>query len=120
MQDIKTCHKVTSSQGAFYLGESNENYSEGYLELNPQSSLELHFRKEGYENLTQVKGSCVMIIFDKPEGTTYKLDKDDKLMVEPEGVGHIHSNPFDKTSLTHWYFKGDIRKIIEDIRSSTE
>ncbi len=86
------------------------------LELKPHSSLTIHNRWGGIENLTQVKGSCVMTIFDKPEGTNYKLDEKDKLRIEPEGVWHIHSNPFDKPSLTYWHFEGDIRKIIEDIK----
>ena len=118
MQDIEKCEIVEITQGAFYLGESNQNYSEGYLELKPHTSLTIHNRLGGYENLTQVKNSCVMIIFNKPEGVSYKLNKGDKLRIKPKGVWHIHSNPFDKPSLTHWYFEGDIRKVIEDIRKN--
>ncbi len=118
MQDIKTCEIVEIPQGKFYLGESNEKHSEGYLELKPFSSLIIHNRPKGFENLTQIKNSCVMVVFNKPEGTSYKLDKNDKLRIEPEGVWHIHANPFDKPSLTYWYFEGDIRNIIEDIRKN--
>ena len=106
MQDIKTCEKLSIKQGTFYFGESNERFSEGYIELNPHTSLEIHNRLGGIENLTQIKGSCVMIVFDVPHGNNHKLSEGDKLRIEPEGTWHIHSNPFDKTSLTHWYFDG--------------
>ena len=120
MIDIKECDKVKIEQGAFYLGTSTKERSIGYLELEPHTSLTVHNRLGGLENLTQVQNSCVMVIFDKPEGTTHKLDEEDKLTIEPEGVWHIHVNPFDKPSLTHWRFEGDIRKIIEDIRKGAE
>lgn len=120
MFDKNKCDKVIIEQGAFYLGESTKEKSVGYLELEPHKSLTIHNRWGGIENLTQVEGSCVMIVFNKPEGTTHKLDKGDKLRIEPEGVWHIHSNPFDKKSLTYWHFEGDIRKIIEDIRKGAE
>ncbi|MBU0707360.1 hypothetical protein KKG41_03235 [Patescibacteria group bacterium] len=120
MQDISKCQKVPIDQGAFYLGESTEEKSVGYLELKPNTSLMLHNRLGGIENLTQVKGSCAMIVFDKPEGTNHKLEEGDKLSIEPEGVWHIHVNPFDEQSLTYWHFEGDIRKIIESIRKSVK
>lgn len=120
MYDINKCDKVEIEQGAFYLGESTKEKSVGYLELKPNTSLTLHNRWGGIENLTQVKGSCVMVVFDKPEGTTYKLDEGDKLRIEPEGVWHIHVNPFGEQSLTYWHFEGDIRKIIESIRKGAE
>ena len=91
-----------------------------YLELNPHSSLDIHNRLGGIENLTQIKGSCVMIVFNVPHGNNHKLSEGDKLRIEPEGTWHIHSNPFDKISLTHWYFDGDIRKIIGDIKKGIE
>ena len=116
MFDIGKCDKVRIEQGAFYLGESTRQKSVGYLELEPHKSLPIHNRLGGIENLTQVKNSCVMILFDKPEGTTYRLDEKDTLKIEPEGVWHIHANPYSKRSLTYWHFEGDIRKIIEDIR----
>lgn len=125
MQDITTCEKLPTHQGAFYFGESNEKFSEGYLELNPQSSLEIHNRIGGIENLTQVKGSCVMVVFGTEDtknqkGTNHLLRPKDTLRIEPEGVWHIHANPFNEVSLTHWYFEGDIRSIIEDIKKHKE
>lgn len=116
MYDIKKCQKVLIDQGAFYLGKSTKEKSVGYLELKPYTSLNIHHRLGGIENLTQIEGSCVMIIFDTSNGTNYNLDKNDKLSIKPEGIWHIHSNPFNKTSLTYWHFEGDIRNIIESIR----
>jgi len=117
MLEINKCQKVEISKGAFYyLGSSTKEESVGYLELEPHTSLTLHNRLGGFENLTQVKGSCVMVIFDKPEGTNHKLDEDNELRIEPGGVWHIHTNPFDRPSLTYWRFEGDIRKVIDAIR----
>ena len=118
MYDIEKCEKIEIEQGAFYLGESNKERSVGYLELKPCSSLPLHDRKGGIEHLTQVKGSCLMVVFDSPTGTNHKIDEGEQLSLEPEGVRHIHANPFDETSLTYWRFEGDIRHGIEGIRRS--
>lgn len=120
MFDINKCDKIEIEQGAFYLGESDEEKSVGYLELKPQSSLTIHNRWGGIENLTQVKGTCVMVVFDKPEGTNHLLHEDDTLRIEPEGVWHIHVNPTEEQSLTYWHFEGDIRNIIESIRKGAE
>lgn len=120
MFNIGKCQKVEIEQGAFYLGESKKEKSVGYLELKPNSSLVLHNRWGGIENLTQVKNKCVMVIFDKSEGTNHLLDEGDKLKIEPEGVWHIHVNPFNEPSLTYWHFEGDIRKVIEAIRKGAE
>lgn len=57
MYDINKCDKVEIEQGAFYLGELTKEKSVGYLELKPNTSLTLHNRWGGIENLTQVKGS---------------------------------------------------------------
>lgn len=120
MEDIKQFQKIEIPQGAFYLGESDKEKSVGYLELKPHSSLNLHNRWGSIENLIQVKGSCVMIIFNQPKGINHQLDKGDKLTIKPEGVWHIHANPFDQPSLTYWHFEGDIRKIIEAIKQGKE
>ena len=117
MYDIKKCEKIKTESGAIYIGESTAEKSVGYLELKPHTSLPLHKREGGIENLVQIKGECVMIIFDTPEGTNHKLKEGDELRIEPQGVLHIHSNPFDTASLTYWHFEGDIRKVIEEIRN---
>lgn len=118
--DINKCDKIKINQGAFYLGESTKEGSVGYIELNPHASLTMHNRIGGIENLLQVKGSCVMVIFDKINGTNHRLDENDELRIEPEEVWHIHSNPFEEPSLTYWHFNGDIRNIIEGIRKGGE
>jgi len=120
MYPIKKCQKVTIDQGAFYFGPSTKEKSVGYLKLQPHSSLALHNRLGGLETLTQVKGKCVMVIFDKSKGTNHLLKQGEKLTIKPEGVGHIHVNPFDKTCLTYWHFDGDIRKVIKAIREGAE
>jgi len=116
MYDIQKCQKVEIEQGVFYLGESTKEESVGYLELKPHTSLTIHNRLGGIENLIQINGDCVIIIFDIPIGTNYKLTIGNKLKIKPEGVWHIHSNPFDMTSLTYWRFEGDIRNIIDAIK----
>ena len=98
MYNIQKCQKIEIEQGTFFLGESTKEKSVGYLELKPHTSLTIHNRLGGIENLIQVEGDSVMIVFDTPSGTNYKLSKGDKLQIKPEGVWHIHSNPFDKTS----------------------
>jgi len=120
MYPIKKCQKVKTDQGAFYLGKSTKEKSVGYLELKPNSSLTLHNREGGIESLTQVKGKCVMVVFDKLEGTNYLMKEEDKFTIKPKGVKHIHTNPFNKTCLTYWHFNGDIRKVIEAIKKGTE
>jgi len=113
---IENCEKVEIPQGAFYLGTSDKDKSVGYLELKPHSSLILHNRFGGYENLTQVQGRCVMVIFDTEEGTNHLINKGDTFKIEPEGIWHIHVNPFKEKCLTYWHFEGDIRHVIKKIR----
>lgn len=119
MFDISNCQKVTIPQGALYLGLSNENKSVGYLELNPHQSLSLHNRP-AIEILTQVKGTCDMIVYKGGEAEVITLQEEESLTIEPEGTYHIHCNPYDKISLTYWEFDGDIREIIDDIRKGAE
>ena len=94
MIDIKECEKVEIPQGAMYLGPSTDEFSEGYLELNPFTSLTLHNRLGGIENLTQVDNACVMVVFTSDIGENHKLNPGDVLNMEPEGVWHSHVNPF--------------------------
>lgn len=120
MIELKDCDKIVTDQGAFYLGPSTKEYSEGYLELNPHTSLTLHNRIGGIEHLTQIKGKSVMIVFDKASGTNHLLEEGDELSLSPEGIWHIHANPFEEKCITYWYFDGDIQHIIEDIREGKE
>ena len=120
MYDIAKCQKIEIPQGAFYLGPSNKERSVGYLELKPKQSLALHNRPTGIERLTQVKGRCSMVVYDTKDGRIVTLNKGDELEIIPPGTWHIHANPFDKVSLTHWDFEGDITKIIEEIKKGAE
>jgi hypothetical protein len=120
MHPINDCETVTTDQAIFYLGPSTEEYSEGYLELAPHTSLPIHNRTGSIETVTQFKNKCVMVIFDESAGTNHLLDENDKLEIVPEGVWHIHANPFSVKSITHWRFKGDIRKVIKNIRNHAE
>ena len=119
MHDIEKCQKIKIDQGFFYLGPSDKKRSVGYLELDPKTSLVLHNRTTGIEKLTQIKGSCSMIIYDSDVGKIVRLNEKDELEIKPTGTWHIHCNPYDKTSLTYWDFSGDIRNIIETIRKSS-
>jgi len=120
MYPIKKCQKITIDQGTFYFGESTKEKSVGYLELKPNSSLTLHNRLGGTENLIQVKGKCVMAVFDTPKGVNHTLNPGDKLTIKPEGTWHIHANPFDEPCLTYWHFDGDIRKYIKEIKNKVK
>ena len=120
MYPLNKCQKVISGNATFYLGPSTKQKSDGYLKLKPRSSLSLHNREGGIEILTQVKGKCLMIVFDKPRGTNHFLKPGDKLAIKPKGVDHIHTNPFKEECLTYWHFDGDIRQVIENIKKSSE
>lgn len=117
MINISKCEELkTSEDVTFYIGESNEEYSEGYLELVPHSSLTLHNRP-GIETLTQIKGNCCIIQFENNVPKTTILNEGDKIVIQQK-IWHIHANPFDKPFLQHWYLKGDIRHIINSIKQS--
>ena len=118
MYDIKDCQKIKIDQGFFYLGPSDKEKSVGYLELMPKTSLVLHNRTAGIEKLTQINGSCSMIVYRLNEDKIVKLNEKDGLEIKPAGTWHIHCNPYDKISLTYWDFSGDIRSIIEAIRKN--
>lgn len=113
MYEIEKCQKIKIDQGFFYLGPSNKEKSVGYLELNPKTSLAW---TTGIEKLTQITGSCSMIVYSLDKDKIVKLNEKDKLEIKPAGTWHIHCNPYNKNSLTYWDFDGDIRNIIEAIR----
>ena len=115
MHSIDKCERIEIPQGALYLGPSNKKQSVGYLELKPHTSLTLHNRP-AKEKLTQIKGSCIMVIYWAKPRKMITLEKGNTLLIEPARTWHIHSNPFDRISLTHWDFDGDITKIIKEIR----
>lgn len=72
------------------------------------------------ESLFQLKGKCVIKLFEDDE--TVKevvLNEGDSIDIQPLKY-HIHSNPFDETSITFWKASGDITKIINSIRESNK
>ncbi len=116
MYDIKKCEKFEIEGWIIYIWESTKEKSVWYLELNPKTSMPIKTRNWFAENLVQVEWSCIITIFDTSIGKNEKLNKWDKLVISADGVWHIHSNPFDKKSLTYWYFEGDVREAIEKMR----
>ncbi len=115
MYPLEKCEKIELSQGAIYLGPSDENQSVGYLELKPHTSLNLHNRP-AVEKLTQVKNRSQLINYQQEQGEIITLKPGESYVIEPAGTWHIHANPYDTTSLTYWDFDGDIVEIIEAIR----
>lgn len=79
MQNIKRCEKIVIAQGASYFGKSTEESSVGYLELKPYTSLNIHNRIGGIEHLTQVKGACIVTVFNTPKVTNHLLKPMEKL-----------------------------------------
>lgn len=119
MIELGKCQKIKLDQGFIYLGPSDTESSEGYLELNPHTSLTLHNRT-GIEHLTQISGQASMVIFDQPKGRLVTLLPGNKLTIKPAGTWHIHCNPFEEICLQYWFFEGDITKIIDQIRTGAE
>lgn len=99
-------------QGKMTIVFSNKEVSVGTLELDPGQELSRHNRPVP-ESLFQLRGKSV-IRFDLQE---IRLEEGDSVDIEPERF-HIHSNPFDETSVTLWKFEGDITEIINKIRES--
>jgi len=101
-------------QGKIMIAFSDKNLSVGTLELDPGKELSRHNRPV-LESLFQLKGKCVMK-FDLQE---IRMEEGDYLDIEPERF-HVHSNPFDKPSLTFWKASGDITEVIKKIRESSK
>ncbi len=98
---------------------SDENLSVGTLELESGQELSKHNRP-CLESLFQIEGTCVMKMFeDDGTVTDVTMNKGDSIDI-PAGKFHIHSNPTDKPSITFWKASGDIRDIIENIRTQNK
>jgi len=116
---VENCEPIRIPQGVIYLGPSSTKRSVGYLRLLPNQQLDRHNRPVD-EKLSQVKGSCVMELYDGEElSEEKKLNEGDELLI-PANQYHKHTNPFDKESVTFWQFDGDITEIVENIRGSVE
>ncbi len=98
---------------------SDENLSVGILAIDPGQELSKHNRP-ALESLFQIKGSCVMKLFDD-DGSSREvlLNEGDSIDIPPLTF-HIHSNPHHEQSITFWKASGDITEIINNIRNSNK
>ena len=110
--------KYDITQGKIMIAFSDKNLSVGTLELKPGQELEKHNRP-ALESLYQLDGKCIMKIF---KGSSIEkeitLNEGDSIDIEPEKY-HMHTNPFDKKSITLWKASGDITEIINSIRKNS-
>ncbi len=105
-------------EGNILIAFSDRNLSVGTLELNPKKELQKHNRPVP-ESLFQLKGRCKIKLFGDEENIEeVVLNEGDSIDIPPEKY-HIHSNPFEDTSLTFWKASGDITEIIDNIRNSS-
>jgi quercetin dioxygenase-like cupin family protein len=106
-------------QGKIIICFSDKNLSIGLLELNPKQKLPRHNRPVA-EELLKISGTCKIRLFD--EGNMVKeiaLAEYGSLEI-PANQFHIHVNPTTQRSLTLWKFRGDITKILDEIRENFE
>jgi quercetin dioxygenase-like cupin family protein len=102
----------------FYFSHSDKNFTTGVMALPPGAKLPKHNRPKAFENLVQVSGKCLMKVFDdKDESTDHILEVGDTLRME-KGQFHIHSNPYDESSLTLFKAEGDITDIMDTLRAN--
>lgn len=106
-------------EGKILIAFSDKNLSAGTIELNPKQELQKHNRPV-LESLFQLKGTCVMKLYDE-NGKTKEvtLKEGDSLDIPPHKY-HIHSNPENTPSLTFWKATGDITGIIDKIRKNSK
>lgn len=106
-------------EGMILIAFSDKNLSVGTLEIDPRKELQKHNRPV-LESLFQLKGRCLIKLFND-DGSVEEiiLKEGDSIDISPKKY-HIHSNPFDDTSLTFWKASGDITDIINNIRNSSK
>ncbi len=106
-------------QGKIMIAFSDKKLSIGTLHLGPRQELPKHNRPV-LESLFQIKGKCVMMLFED-DGSTKDIElKEGEMLDIPAKKFHIHSNPHDSESITFWKASGDITKIIDGIRKNSE
>lgn len=72
--------------------------------LKPHHDFEKHNRPV-LEELTQIQGNSVIRLFEKERLVKeVTLDEGDRIGISA-GQFHIHSNPYDQTSVTMWKFE---------------
>ena len=105
-------------QGRIGIAYAGEDFSTGYLELEPGKELAKHNRPV-LEQLMQIKGTATMIMFEGDDSKEIVLNVGDKLDIPPKQY-HIHANKGTESSITLWKANGDIMEIINAIRKSAE
>lgn len=105
-------------QGKVGISYAGEDFSTGYLELNPGAEFSKHNRPV-LKQLMQIKGTATMIMFDGEESKEVILNVGDKLDIPAEQY-HIHANKGTESAITLWKANGDIMDIINAIRKTSE
>jgi len=109
------CEKKNLPQGTIYIGHSSKKQSVGFLKLLPNQKLPEHNRPVE-EQLKQIKGQCVMELYDEEKLFDKRtLNEGDEMKI-PAKQYHVHSNLSSNESLTYWKFDGNITAVIESIR----
>lgn len=106
-------------QGKILIAFSDKRLSIGTLHINPREELPKHNRPV-LESLLQIKGSCVMKLFEEDGSITEVVINEGDSIDVMANKFHIHSNPTGEISVTLWKASGDITNIIEDIRKNGE
>lgn len=102
----------------FFFSHSSEKFTTGVMVIAPEKELQKHNRPLAVENLIQISGKCTMKLFnDDTEFTEHILMPGDYLQI-PQGVFHIHANPFKTESITLFRAQGDITEIMKNIRET--
>lgn len=102
--------------GRLFIAYSDKKLSTGLLVLNPNTEFQKH-KKPVQEQLTQVLGKTIIKLFDKNNIKKIILKEGENLKIKSNQF-HIHSNPYNKISVTMWKFEGDITKIINNFRKT--
>lgn len=114
---MKTKFEVLKfEKGKLVISKTDKDFSTGMLHLMPGASLEKHNRPVD-EQLVQVRGKCVMRLYDGEKFEEVELNEGDDLLI-PAKKFHMHTNPFDTDSVTAWRFDGDITKVIKGQRKN--
>jgi quercetin dioxygenase-like cupin family protein len=111
--------KYNLEQGNIMIAFSDKNISVGTLEIKPKMELTKHNRPV-LESLFQLKGKCLMKLFNEDNSIKEIILNEGDSIDIPTYKYHIHSNPFNETSITFWKANGDITEIIDNIRKSNK
>ncbi len=98
---------------------SDKKLSVGTLHINPWQELPKHNRPV-LESLFQIKGTCIMKLFEENGSSKKVVLKEGESIDIPPNKFHIHSNSSKEISISFWKASGDITKIIDGIRKSSE